>query len=187
MKIAKFRAGEGTELDIARSVYARIEAGETVTQSLIDELSARALARYAGHILAAMRREGFPLGDGEPVTLNVLVTAINERTGLNVQSLTPEGIAGAVDGLMAAKLGAALGVEVSTVLDAAQLKADILAGVSLSVQSGRASELVPADTIEAVRRAATWTRAGIGEVERVKILRRWYQKKFRKTHKSEWR
>lgn len=187
MKIAMQRARAGMELDIVESIYDRWHAGGDLGQSLIDELVQRAIDRWSEKILHAMQRAGLEVDAAEPLTSQSIAAAISAKTGLDMDDLTPEKVAAAADGRMSSELSRALGVEVSSVLDPVALKAQLIAGAMDAVQSGRATSLMPKATINSLRMAASWGRAGVSDkLERRRIMANWYAKKYRRKHRQVW-
>ena len=186
MKIRTFRAGEGLETDIAQQVYDRYKAGDDLVDSIKGAMVQLAIDRFRPKIEAAMRAAGLPIEDGQELTADTLVSAIKEKTGLELDSLTPEGIASALDGRIARELSAALGVEVTSVKNLESLKAELLASAVRSVQSGRANALMTAQVIKRVRKVATFSKAGVAVDDRVKTMGALYQKRYRRTHRQVW-
>ena len=186
MKIAVRRADSGLALDMARNIYESIKDGGEVSEAVRDEMVNQAIERFTPHVAAALRRAGIDVPEGEKLSLETIRQIINAKTGLDIEELTEESIAQAVDAKMAARLSEVLGVEVSTVLDAETLKEEVKAGALEAIQSGRATKLISAAMIRAVRAAATWKRAGVPVDERRKYLQRWYAKKYRRTHRQVW-
>lgn len=186
MQIRTFRAGEGLETDIAREVFERYKAGEDFTESIKAAMVQLAIDRYRPKIEAAMRRAGISVEPGEDLTAETILAALREKTGLDLDDLTPDSVARALDESMARELSNALGVEVSTVLDPETLKQELIDGAIEAVKSGRVNALVTRRMIDKVRTVATWARAGVPMSERSQIMGAWYQKKYRRTHKQVW-
>lgn len=186
INIRTLRAGEGLETDIAQQVYDRYKAGDDLVDSIKGAMVQLAVDRFRPKIEAAMRAAGLQIADGQELTADTLVQAIKEKTGLELESLTPEGIADALDARIARELSTALGVEVSSVKNLENLKAELLASAVRSVQSGRASALMTAHVIKRVRAVSTWSKAGVEVPDRVKTMGALYQKRYRRTHRQVW-
>lgn len=186
MQIHTLRAGEGVGADMARQVFERYRAGEDFGDALKEGLVQAAIDKYQPKIAAAMRRAGLDVADDQELTQETITDAIREKTGLDLEDLTRESIAAALDGAIARELSAQLGVEVSSVLDLENLKSEVIAAAVESVKSGRANALMTSRIIGRVRVAATWARAGVAPAEQARIMGAWYQKKYRRTHRQVW-
>ena len=187
MKIALDRAKAGAIDEIANRIWDYHSAGLDWTDAVQAEVVDQAVARYSKHIRAALRKYGFDLPEDEPVTADVLLQAINERTGLGIASLTPHGVSMAVDAAISGRVSDVLGVELATITSADQVKAALLASAREAVESGRATKLVSKTLIKKMRERRTWKVAGVDKAEEKKIRARWYQKKYRRTHVGVWR
>lgn len=186
MKVAMQRAADGLGLEFARQLYDGIKAGGEVGPAVREAMVNAALAKLRPHVVAALRRAGLVVPDDVELTPDALREAINASTGLQIETLDPDGIKAAINDRVAARLSEVLGVEVTQVMDPDALRAEVRAAAVRSVQSGRASALLSAVDIRRLRESATWVRAGIGPDDRRKYLLRWYQKKFRRTHREVW-
>lgn len=186
MKINTDRASAGLALDFARNVYGAIKEGGDVGPAVRDEMVRQAIARFTPHVAAALRRAGLDVPDGEPLNIETIIAAINAKTGLDIQTMDPDGIAAAVNDRIASRLSEVLGVTVTNVTDAAALREEVKAAALEAIQSGRANALVSAATIRKVRKAATWARAGVAPDDRRRWLSRWYAAKYRVNNKLVW-
>lgn len=186
MKFANTRARTQTIGELAEQIYSDVSDGGSLQSAVIDALIDLAIERYAVRIGAGLRARGLNLGDGEPVTRDTLAAAIGERTGLYLTDFTPDGVATALDEFLSAKLGAMIGMDVSTVLDASALKQSVIDGAVQAVQSGRGNALITDGMIQKIRVAATWSKAGIQSNQRRAWLLRVYQKKYRASHVAKW-
>lgn len=185
LDIHRLRAGEGLERDLAVRVWERIKAGEAATDIATDELAQVAIERFTPRIRHAMGRAGFPLPEGELTPQN-LAQVIGDAMGLDLADLTPESIADALDRRMAAEVSRRLGIEVESLRDPQALQEAAKAAIIDAVKTGRANKLISKLKIRQMRNAAAWAQAGIGPGEREQYLNRWYQKKYRRTHREVW-
>lgn len=186
-KVALERAREGSLFDIYQSVMDARDAGATLSEAVIQELADRTLARYQKHLAAAFRRYGVNIGDDEVIDSTVLLRVINERAGTDIQHLTPDALMSGFDSVLSARASTLLGVEVSSVQNFDAVKAALVEGAVQAVQSGRATQLVSRALIKKVQAAKAWKNGNVPKEDRKEFLSRWYQKKYRRTHKGEWR
>jgi len=187
MKFALDRAKAGSMVDILDSLLEKTAAGDTWTEAAYEELADRAIARYSTHLTAAFRKNGFQLQDGEVMDSQVLMRCINEKAGLEIQHLTPDGVYSAVDAVLSAAMSSVLGVPVSSVMSVEALKQSLIDGAIEAVASGRATKLVSKALIKKMRDRKAWKAGGVEVVDRKKTMNRLYQKRYRRTHVGEWR
>lgn len=186
MKIALDRADSGIVWEWAQGIYAELKAGRDVGPAVRDGLIAAALVKCQPHVTAALRRVGIDLPTDEPLTLESIRNAINDKTGLDIADLSEDGVTAAIDAQLARRLSDKLGIEVTSVRDPDALREQVKAAAIDAIRSGRANALISRATINRVRVAATWARAGVPVDERAQYLARWYQKKYRRKHKQAW-
>ncbi|MDM0119024.1 hypothetical protein [Variovorax arabinosiphilus] len=188
--IATARDNAGMAQDIIDLVIDNYTDGaswEDSVNAAKDELQRRALERYGPNIRAALRKAGLNFPDERELTPDAVKELVAEQSGLDIDNLTGDGVADAIDGLLSQRLTAVLGVPIQSVLNAEGLKAAVEAGVKEAVANGTAERLLTAGLTKAARRAATWRRAGITEkVEQRKVLNAWYQKKYARKHQQVW-
>jgi hypothetical protein len=149
-----------------------------------DQLVQRAIDRYAEKIGAALARAGLEV-DPQNLTLEGIKAAIVEKTGLDLSDLSPAAMAEAVDKLAAQRLSAELGIEIATVAGGA-LQSAIKAGVAQAIADGRVSQLVGRGLTNQARAAMTWQRAGFDPKDRIRIMGRIYQKRYRRHNVEKW-
>ena len=186
--LARLRVREGFWNDVIEGAWERYKAGgrDSLQGAVQDELTDRALARYADKIRAMFARGGVDIDPEQPITMEVLAGLVSERTGLQLDNLSPESVTAAVDKELSARLSEALRVPVTTVFDKALLMEELKAGVRQAIADGRGAELLTKAMVKSARAYATWKRRGIEEVERRRIVNRAYQAKYRRTHKQVW-
>lgn len=180
------RAHAGTALDIAREIYARHEAGEEWDEAAATVVADRALVKYQGHVRAGLDRAGIKLEEGETVNVDTIKRIINDKTGLELDSLSPEAVQEAVKAKVTAKVSEMAGVDVSGVTDAESLKEALIAGAKAAVESGRPSGLITAGMIKKIRQAKAFVAADKTSADRRKLMNRIYQKRYRRTHREVW-
>lgn len=180
------RAKAGTVFDIAVSIADRLIDGTGLDDAIQQEISERAVQRYQPHLKAAFARYGIPLeGDGS-ITVDVLLRAIQYKTGLEVLTLTKEGLEQAIDSYAAKELSRYLGVTIDTVLNFEAIKTALVQSAVNAVQSGRATKLISRAIVRRIQTRSTWTKAGIGLVDQKKLQNREYQRQWRKGHVQKW-
>lgn len=180
--LARFRAGEGIENDIANAILDALTNDESVTDAVVEVVLDRAIERYQGHIAAMLRRGGFDVEDGEPITVELLMEKISAATGLDLDDLSIDAITAAVDTLAADRLSNALGIEVSTVIDTATLLDELEAAAVAAFADGAAG-LVPRGLYNRARNAATWARLGVDKKQVQNVLA---QRKYRQSNIYDW-
>jgi hypothetical protein len=159
-------------------------ARETAGASGWESVADWALKRYDTRIRAKLRKMGIDVpGDG-PVTVELLRSTVQQKSGLEIAELTPRGIADALDTRLAAELSRELGITVTTVLNEADMRAQIKAAVLDKMAGGGRSGLLSGDTLQELKLAATFARAGIVGAEKRRAMVRYYNKKYRITHRQ---
>jgi hypothetical protein len=186
MKVNLDRAKAGSLLDIGEEFYAAYQAGASFDQAANEVLANRIIERYRGHIAAALRSKGIEIADTDTLDATTLLTIINARTGLTISEWSPDAVKLALDAFMAGRLSDVLGVEVASVQDVDGIKQSLIDSASSAVQSGRPNAFMSKGMIKKIRQAKAWRDGGVPQDERRATLARWYQKKFRRTHKSVW-
>jgi hypothetical protein len=187
LNVAMERAKDGTLSDIINRWLDYMDAGLPFTEAVQAELADLAVMHYSKPLGAALRRHGFNVEDGEVIDGQVLTRCINEKAGLNIQSLTADGVKSALDEKVSGRMSDLLGVEVQTIMDVDKLKEALLAGALEAVQSGRATKLITGAIIRKIKKKKAWDEGGVAtDVDRAKLLNRAYQKKYRRTHRLVW-
>ena len=184
------RENAGMARDIVDLVFDNYAAGATWHDSVEaakDAIAERALARYGPNIRAALAKAGLALPDGVALTPEAIKEVLSAQTGLDIDSLTGEGFARAIDSLLSQRLSDELGVPIDSVLQPEGLKLAVRAGVKLAIANGTAERLLTKGLTRAARIAVTWRRAGVSsKVEQRKILKSYAQKKYARTHQQIW-
>jgi len=186
MKIKLDRANLGNSLDLAEHYWDLHQAGLSWTDAASQIVAEKAVERYQGHLVAAFNRYGIPLGDDGVITVEVLRQTIENRTGMQISSLTPDSVLQAVDGQMSRELSDYLGVELTTVTNAGAIKAALIESAKQAVVSGRATKLISKAMIRQARKVKTFKAQGVDTNDRDKLLNRAYQKKYRQRFKEVW-
>ena len=158
---------------------------ESIRDAFTEAAADMAIARYDEKIRHGFAREGVELPAGE-LTAQGMQAIISERTGLQLASLSPDGVLEAVDKLLSKRLGEALGVPVATVMDKDAMLASINEAVLQAIKSGRAADFVNRHAMHAARRYMAYKNAGVdtANIERMSARKR--ARKYRKTHKLIW-
>lgn len=188
LAIATGRASGGMAADVLEMIAdAYFVDGLSLQESINsvqDQLIQRAIERYSEKIGAALSRAGLEV-DPQNLTLESIKAAIIEKTGLDLSDLSPSGMAEAVDRLAAQRLSAELGIEIGTVAGGA-LQSAIRAGVAQAIAEGRVSQLVGRGLTNRARAVMTWKRGGFDPKERIRIMGRIYQKRYRRHNVEVW-
>lgn len=189
LKIRKLRVDKGSWNDLIDAAYEHYkERGrESIKEAFSEAVADKVLQRYQVKIAAGFRRAGVEIEDGEPLTAEKLLTIIKDRTGLEINNLSPEGVMSAVDRLLSERLSAAMGVTVTTVFDRQAMMAAMDESVKQAIRDGRAAEFIGKHAMRAARKYATFKRRGIESPEdHRRIMLAWYQKKYRRTNRLVW-
>lgn len=189
LKIRKLRVDKGSWNDLIDAAYENYKARgrESIKEAFSEAIADKVLQRYQVKIAAGFRRAGVEIEDGEPLTAEKLLTIIKDRTGLEINNLSPEGVMSAVDRLLSERLSAAMGVTVTTVFDRQAMMAAMEESVKQAIRDGRAAEFIGKHAMRAARKYATFKRRGIESPEdHRRIMLAWYQKKYRRTHRLVW-
>lgn len=186
VKFSLDRAKAGTAFDIAEQAFDAYSNGVPLSQFAAEELANRAIERYQIHILAGLRRAGVDLEEGEVLNAQTLLRIIRDKTGIDIVSLTPAAVVDAVQSQVSARMSDVLGVEVQGITSAESLKTALIDAAKYAVTTGRANQLINATVIRKLRSLKTWKTSGVDPEQKKKMLNRWYQKKYRRTHKEVW-
>lgn len=187
--IRRLRVDKGSWNDLIDSAYEHYKANgrESIREAFTEAVADKVIQRYQAKIAAGFRRAGIEIEDGEPLTADKLLTIVQDRTGLEINNLTPEGVTSAVDRLLSERLSAALGVQVTTVLDRQAMMASLDEAVKQAIRDGRAAEFISKKAMKAARQFATFKRRGIGSKEdQRRVMLRIYQKRYRRHNKLVW-
>lgn len=188
MKISLNQAKSKSLIDIGEAIYdAHALSGGSWSDAASDVLADRIIERYQVHISAALGRAGIVLNEGETLDGATLLRVVNERAGVDIQAWTPEAVRVAFDGFMSRRLSESLGVEVQSVQDLAGVKQSLIDAAAAAVQSGRGNAFIGRGMIAKIRAAKAWKEGGVPVEDRRAVLSRWYQKKYRRSHKGVWR
>ena len=92
-KIAITREHVSTSLDIVKAVIdLMIDDDVPAADAVARVVAEKALEKYQGHIRAAFARVGIVLADGEVINVDVLLRVINEKSGLEIDTLSAAGV-----------------------------------------------------------------------------------------------
>lgn len=188
LAVATLRANEGMANDILDQISdAYFERGLSVGEAIDevqDSLIQRAIERYSEKIRAALSRAGLDL-QGE-ITIDAIKQAVIDKTGLQLDDLTPEAMIEAVDSLAASRLSEATGVPINSVMSGEGLGEQIKEGVRKAIENGTAETLILKGMGKAARAVVTWRRAGFDEDAQRRAMNAHAQKKYRRTHRMVW-
>lgn len=189
LRIRKLRVDKGSWNDLIDAAYENYKARgrESIRDAFGEAVANKVLQRYQVKIAAGFRRAGVEIDESQPLTAEALLTIIQERTGLEINNLSPEGVMKAVDRLLAQRLSALMGVTVTTVFDREAMMAAMEESVKQAIRDGRAADFIGRHAMNAAQRYATFKRRGIESPEdHRRIMLAWYQKKYRRTHRLVW-
>ena len=144
-----------------------------------------ALRHYDRRIRAYFARFGVDIGD-DVLTVESIREKVRAATGLEIEELTPQGIADALERPLAAAVSELMGFEITSVFDQGQFKEQVKAHVLARLIDGEGGGVLRGQTLHRLREAATYARAGAGPAERRRLLNRAYQRKFRKSNRQTW-
>jgi hypothetical protein len=169
-------------------VGARIQEGFLVgeTDNGWESVADWVIARYDLRVRARLAAMGLDVDSEGPITVDAIRQAVQSKSGLEIEEMTPEGITNAVNKKLASELSQVLGFEVSTVFDAEALKAEVKEQVLQSLSGGSGAGIITGDTLEELKAAATFARAGLVGDEKIKAQNRYRQKKYRRKHIQIW-
>lgn len=161
--------------------------GAPITDTVLTVVADWAIDRYEVRVRAKLRAAGLEIPEDGPIDSKVIISKIKSALdGLEVDSLTPEGLMLAIDKKLAAELSARLGFTVTTALNAEEVWAQVKAQVLLSLADGSGAALIKGATLRALRSRATFQRRGFDKDMEILLRNRKYQKKYRRTHKQQW-
>ena len=189
MKVAISRENISTSLDIVQTcIDAKLDSDKSWSEVMSNMVAEKALEKYQGHIRAAFARAGVRIEEGETITVPVLLRVIEERTGLQINDLTEQGVMSAVDGHVSKGLSERLGVELPSVMGGVDvIKTALINAAKEAVASGRATKFMTAGLIHKIRTIKTFNSEGIEtEEDRKKVMARIYQKRYRRRNKEVW-
>ena len=145
-----------------------------------------ALEIYRPKVAAMLRSAGYELADDEPLSLDIVRAAIEQRTGLNLGDLSRESVTRAINEQLSIYVSSELGFEVRNVLDTASIKSQIDEHIKDCIRNNKSSKLVPQRLLTKLREVAAFGAMGYSVDERRLIFNRWYQKKYRRNNKLVW-
>lgn len=188
-KVSISRENVSTSLDIVQAcIDMKLDGDMTWSEVVAQMVAEKALMKYQGHIRAAFARVGADIGEDETITVPVLLRVIEQKSGLTIDSLTPDGVLSAVDAQLSTQLSNRFGVEIPTVTGGVEvIKTALINAAKDAVASGRATAFITAAIIKKIRTIKTFDGASINtEEERKKTMNRIYQKRYRRKNKEVW-
>ncbi len=185
--VATARASRGAINDLIDSAYEHYKehGRESWIDAFREAAADKVLQRYDEKIRNGFERAGLTLPEGELTQANML-SLVGEQTGLELSNLDPDAVMKAVDKLLSERLGAHLGVPITSVFDKQALLQSVNAAVVQAIQSGRAQAWISAKSYTAARRYATYKRRNIDKPTAEVLDARARQKKYRRTHVLKW-
>lgn len=186
LAVATLRANEGMANDILEEVATLYFEGLSLQEAIDvtqDRLAQKAFERYGEKIRAALARAGLEVGE---LSIESIKQAVIDKSGLDMDDLTPESMLKAVDVIVSARMSEATGVPISSVMNGGELAEQIKAGVRASIENGTAEKILLKGMSAAARAAVTWRRNGFDEGAQKKAMNAYYQKRYRQTHRLVW-
>lgn len=151
-----------------------------------EGLANLALDRYDTRIRAKLKKLGLHVPDDGPFTVQTISDNIKAHTGLELDSLTKEGIMQAVDGALSREFSEKFGVTITSVFNPETLRSEVKAALLVKIQDGTAYGFVKGPVLRKLREIAALRRAGKSADDGKKLRNAAYQKKYRRTHKLVW-
>lgn len=144
-----------------------------------------ALTYYDKRIRAFFMRAGIDIG-GDILTVDSIRQKLESASGLDIQELTQQGIADAIERRLAGQVSELLGFTVTRIFDPIELQEQVKSHVIARLIDGEGGGVLKGRVLHQLRVAASWERAGISSAERRRILSRHYQRKYRRNHDQTW-
>lgn len=153
---------------------------EGVAVAIADSIG----AVFEGRIRAALRRAGIDLPDG-PVTVQTLLGLVRDRSGLDVQEVSADGIRDAIQARLRAAVVDLLGVDVDLT---AGRDAVIRQAAAAALETGRPNRLVGVVALRQLRAVAAAAAVGLDTtpagLRRAQV--RIAQRKYRARNRFKW-
>jgi hypothetical protein len=186
--VAVDRVSAGVESKAAQGIYERWKAGMDIKDIVEATVIDFAIEKYREKIVTALRRAGFEVAENAALNQETLAAMLGGRMGVELPDLSPESITLAVTERLKNEASRVLGLDVADIesWDGEVLKEAIKKSALAAVQSGRATKFLSFAKIRALKKLATWKRGNIAQDDQRKYMARWYQKKFRRSHKLVW-
>lgn len=156
------------------------------TRFSLEGVANAALDRYDTRIRAKLKKLGLDVPDDGPFTVEAISDNIRQHSGLELESLTKQGILNAVDGALSREFSEKFGVTVTSVFNPETLKSEVKAALLVKIQDGTAYGFVKGPLLRKLREIAALRRAGKTADDGQKLRNAAYQKKYRRTHKLVW-
>ena len=170
-----------------KAAVAGLEPGTSITDDMLTTVADWAIERYEVRVRAKLRAAGLEIPADGPIDSATIISKIKSSLeGVEVDSLTPDGLMAAIDKKLAAELSTRLGFTVTTALNMEAVQAQVKAQVLLSLADGSGAALIKGATLRALRSRATFQRRGFDKEMEILLRNRKYQKKYRRTHKQQW-
>ncbi len=189
LAVATVRENKGMAGDVLEEVAGLyFEQGmpfEDALESVKESLIQKAVDRYSDKIRSALQRAGLDLPEGA-LTLDGIKAAIIEKSGLEMNDLTPEAMVGGIDKLASSSLSRATGIPIASVADGQALGDIIKAGVRTAIDNGTAEKLIMGGLSQKARAVVTWRKNGFDPEAEKKAKNAYYQKRYRRSHKLVW-
>ena len=158
-------------------------AWEKVQDEVVQEVS----ERYSARIARALRRAGLQVADDDVLTPDRVRELISEQAGIDLQELSVEGVLEGIDHLASAKLSAAVGMPIDTMLTAEGFKQAIGAAVMEALRNGTAEAIIGDLLVKRARKAAQWKRENVTDpADQKRLEHRARQHKYAAKHSQMW-
>ena len=167
-------------VEAVRSYEDAVDSG-SVSQAVIDV----ALEVASERVINGLRNAGLGLEDGT-VSAESIRLALSSKIGAEIEDLSPEGVAAALNASISYQVGELLGVEGLDLLGGGSIEDQARALALEAIASGRPSKLVSLSLMRELRSAAAFMAAGVPPEERPAAMNRARQRRWRITHKQTW-
>ena len=187
--VRRMRVDAGTWDELIESAWEHYKEGgrESIRQAFTEAVADSVIKRYSEKIRNGFERAGLHIDSDVQLNAKTLAAVVSEKTGLDIETMTPQSVTAAIDKVMAAKATEVLRVPVSSVMNIGEFRQSIEEAALKAIEDGRAVEYISKVAIRAARKFETMKRRGLETKEDQKsYLNRVAQKKFRKTHKLVW-
>lgn len=187
--VARMRVDKGTwnELIEAAWINYKEHGRESIPNAFTEAVMDHVLRRYHTKIANGFARVGIYIDPEVPLTADGLALIINERTGLTIDTLTPQSVTAAIDRELSLRMTELLGVPIDSVLNPYEFRSALEQAAINAIHDGRATEFISRKAMAAARRYSTYQRRGLESPEdRKRLANREAQRRYRKTHRQVW-
>jgi hypothetical protein len=177
------RAGDAIASKINQEVRSYDEAVDS--GSVADAAVNFGLEIASEKITNGLARIGLAWEDGQ-VSAESIKAALSAKIGAEVQDLSPEGVAQALNVSISYQVGELLGVSGLDIMGGGDLVEQARALALEAIAGGRPSKLVPLSLMRQLKRAAAFQAAGLDPQDAAKASNRARQRRHRLRYRQVW-